>query len=215
MTKRAPEEVYASLIAAGFPREAAITMTAIAGAESGWRNDALGDLNLQDATWGPSYGLFQIRTYKGKTGSGDWRDIAWLTGSDLHQAQAAWHISAQGTNFTPWTVFTNGAYQQHMAAARAAADKVTGTAAPATGDGDTWWLNEWTTSWLPWVATGNPYEVAGAAAGTAAGELSELPGEWLGGLLTGARHVLLEAAAGVAVAALVIGGLVLWSRGRQ
>lgn len=211
MAKRTPDEVYAALLQAGFGHQAAIIMTAIAGAESGWDDTSLGDVALQNDEWGPSYGLFQIRTKKAQTGTGGWRDIAWLTGSNAHQAQAAYQISKQGTDYSPWTVYNTGAYQQHLAAAQAAAGRVD----PNGASGESpWWLNEWTSSWLPWVATGNPYEVGGAAAGSAVTELGELPGEWIGGALSGARHILIEGAAYLAGAAVIGLGLFLLAKRR-
>lgn len=112
MGTRSPQQIYADLLAAGFPDAAAVTMTQIALGESGGRVDALGDQNLQDATWGPSVGLYQIRTLKAETGKGTDRDILALQGNPARQAQAAYNISRRGMSFTPWTVFTSGKYQQ-------------------------------------------------------------------------------------------------------
>lgn len=106
--KRAPADVYAALIAAGFPPAAATTMTQIAGAESGYDDSVLGDTGLQTNTWGPSFGLFQIRTLKSDTGRGTDRDISRLAGSIGEQAEAAYDISGGGKDFSPWSVFTKG-----------------------------------------------------------------------------------------------------------
>ena len=89
MAKRTASDIYATLVAAGFSKSAAITMTAISLAESGGNPSILGDQGLQTSTWGPSYGLFQIRTLKADTGKGTDRDINALAKSDLRQAQAA------------------------------------------------------------------------------------------------------------------------------
>jgi hypothetical protein len=88
-------------------------MTAIAQAESSNEDTARGDLGIQTSVWGPSYGLFQIRTLKQKTGTGDDRDIAALT-DPARQAKAAYNISKGGTDFSPWSTFTNGAYQKFL-----------------------------------------------------------------------------------------------------
>jgi hypothetical protein len=121
MTKRTPAEVYRQLLAAGFPPELALTMTAVAGAESGYDDAAIGDVALQDATWGPSYGLWQIRTLKRDTGRGGPRDITALTGDPAAQARAAWQISRHGADLSPWTVYTSGRYRDFLAQAQAAA----------------------------------------------------------------------------------------------
>lgn len=187
--RRTPDEVYAALIAAGWPPDAAVTMTAIAGAESGWDNDALGDIDLQDATWGPSFGLFQIRTLKADVGSGSPRDPARLALSDVEQARAAWEISQGGTDFTPWSVYNTGAYQAYLAAARAAAERVGG---PDDGPFPT--VGPW---WLPWnlpSAAGNVIVGRGEDMVTTA--------------ITGAQHIVMEAS--MVITGLAVAGVGLW-----
>lgn len=121
MATLSPDQVYALLIQAGFTPAAATTMTAISGAESGWNDKDLGDTTIETSTWGPSYGLFQIRTQKPDTGSGGNRDVQWLAASDLNQAKAAYAISSGGTDFSPWTTYTSGKYQSFLSQATAAA----------------------------------------------------------------------------------------------
>ena len=103
MAVRLPSQVLADLEAAGLTPQAASTLAAVAGGESGFDDTALGDVGLQDDQWGPSFGLYQIRTLKSDTGKGTVRDIQWLAESDAHQAQAAAAISQQGSSFSPWT----------------------------------------------------------------------------------------------------------------
>jgi len=119
VTVRSPAEIYQWLIGAGFNPSSAVTMTAIAGAESSYNDDARGDLGIQTSVWGPSFGLFQIRTLKQKTGSGDVRDIASLT-DPARQAKAAFDISKGGTDFTPWSTYTSGSYRKFLGTAEAA-----------------------------------------------------------------------------------------------
>lgn len=126
MARRTPSEVYQALLAAGFPPASAVTMTAIAGAESSWDDAAVGDQRLQDNTWGPSYGLFQIRTLKRDTGKGTSRDLLKLTGDVGAQAAAAWEISKHGADYTPWTVYNTGRYRDFLG-------QVTGAAGGAAG----------------------------------------------------------------------------------
>jgi hypothetical protein len=110
-------------------------MVAVGLGESGGNDTALGDVELEDSTWGPSVGLYQVRTLKGKTGSGGDRDISALMGDPDHQAQAAWDISSKGTDFTPWMVYTSGKYQQYLQQAQDAANQVTDTGFVTVGDG--------------------------------------------------------------------------------
>lgn len=187
--RRTPDEVYAALLAAGWPAQLAVVMTAIAGAESGWRDDAQGDLGLQNNTWGPSFGLFQIRTLRADTGTGSDRDINRLAGSPTEQAEAALAIYQRAGGFSPWTVYRTGAYRQHLDAAQAAAARAgTPVASVAGGDGD----GPFPTlgpDWLPW----NWPSVAANKTVT--------------GALTGARTIALQGLAALAGAALVVGGL--------
>lgn len=138
MTKRTPGEVFAQLRAAGFSILGAVTETAIAGAESGFDDAAVGDTKLEDATWGPSYGLYQIRTTKKATGTGGPRDISALAGDDAAQAKAAYSISREGTDFTPWSAYTNGSWQRFLGTAQAAAGTTTPVATPVSSGGS-WW----------------------------------------------------------------------------
>ena len=124
MTTRSPDELYAALIAAGFDAASAQTMTAIGLAESGGNDTAVGDVSLQNATWGPSIGVWQIRTQKSQTGSGGVRDIAALSGDLLAQAKAAYAISNGGTKFTDWSVFNSGKWTKFRSVAAEAASSI-------------------------------------------------------------------------------------------
>jgi hypothetical protein len=42
-------------------------------------------------------------------------------------ANAAYRISAKGANFKPWVAYTNGSYEQHLDAARAAVSRLSRT----------------------------------------------------------------------------------------
>jgi lysozyme-like protein len=145
VTHRSPSQIYADLRVAGYSAAAAVVQTAIAEAESGGDDTARGDLGIQTGTWGPSFGLYQIRTLKADTGRGGDRDIAWLAQSDANQAKAAYDISQHGANFSPWTTYTRGTYTKFLPDARAAAgaaprSSTTPTATPAQVGPD----------WAPW-----------------------------------------------------------------
>ncbi len=196
MTRRSPDEVYATLLAAGFTEASARTMQAIAGAESGYDDTAQGDQNVEDNTWGSSYGLFQIRTQKDQTGTGGDRDISRLAASDLEQARAAYDISAGGTDFSPWTTWRTGAYTQFLDTG--GGPLYTSVAAGSGGGGgDQPW-------WVPWLNTaggvaGNP------VLGTTVNGAVDASGQEL---LSGARHIVIEGVAVVLGLALV--GLGVW-----
>lgn len=172
MTTRTPQEVYNDLLAAGFTPAAAVTMTEIAGAESNYNDAAVGDVGLENNTWGPSYGLFQIRTQKSATGSGADRDISALAGDPAAQAAAAYQISNGGTNFAAWTTYTSGKYQQFAAAVKKAlgstAPPATSTATVAAGGGGGP-FPVIGPGWLPWNWAS---DAGNAAAQTAQAEFS-------------------------------------------
>jgi len=107
-------QVYTLLLQGGFPPDKARLMTAIAQAESARNPGALGDINLETAQWGPSVGLFQIRTLKADTGTGSDRDIQRLLNNPAEQVKAAMDISANGSNFRPWSTYTSGAYLKFL-----------------------------------------------------------------------------------------------------
>jgi hypothetical protein len=148
--KRLPQDVYADLIRAGFPPGAAITMTSIAAGESGYDPTALGDVSLQSGDWGPSFGLYQIRTLKSATGTGGPRDIQWLAASPDHQAQAAYAISQQGTTFTPWTVYRSGRWRDFLGAVVDAVKGAAGVAGATVSGSADGVLPTFGPGWLPW-----------------------------------------------------------------
>ncbi|HSX68129.1 transglycosylase SLT domain-containing protein [Nocardioides sp.] len=114
------ERVYALAAGAGLSRDKAIIATAIAAAESGLNPNARGDVSLQDAKWGPSIGLWQIRSLKAETGKGSTRD-GQLLYEPTFNARSMASVSAKGSNFSPWSVYKSGAYKKHLPAAQKAA----------------------------------------------------------------------------------------------
>jgi hypothetical protein len=77
--------------------------------------DAVGDLTLIDEKYGPSIGLTQTRALRNPRiwGTADrWR-IASLLLNPQYNAVAAYWISKQGADFTPWTMFRNDKYLPH------------------------------------------------------------------------------------------------------
>lgn len=121
MARRSVTELYQAARQAGLNPARAVIAAAIALAESSGDDKAVGDVALQNNTWGPSVGAWQIRTLKAETGRGTDRDISALQGNLERQAQAMVHISSAGANWTPWTVYNTGKYQQYLNQANAAA----------------------------------------------------------------------------------------------
>lgn len=121
MAKRTASEIYGAARAAGLSVPSAVIATAIAMAESGGDDAILGDTSIQTGRWGPSVGIWQIRTLKSEYGTGSDRDLLALRGNVGRQAVAMRNISAGGTNWAPWTVYTKGTYQQYLGQANQAA----------------------------------------------------------------------------------------------
>jgi hypothetical protein len=110
----------------GLSREGAIIATAIAAAESGLDPHAVGDTSLTTSKWGPSIGLWQIRSLRAERGTGGTRDETKLR-DPAFNARSMHAISGGGVNWSPWSVYTSGSYNKHMAAAREAAGSSSST----------------------------------------------------------------------------------------
>jgi hypothetical protein len=107
----------------GFRGKSLQTAFAVALAESGGRSKAVGDETIQNKTYGPSIGPFQIRSLKDpkKFGeSGKWRDPKRLFDPSFN-IQAAWNISNQGKNWKAWSAYSNGAFSKFLDDAESAA----------------------------------------------------------------------------------------------
>ena len=175
------------------------TAIAIAIAESGGNTDAVGDVALQDGTWGPSYGLWQVRSLKAESGKGTVRDGTMLKNPGFN-AKSMMSISGGGKNWQPWTTYKGLRYTAVLpAASAAAASALAGGAAQSFTEG------------VAEGATDNPItDVAGSItdAANVVREAAETPiriSKWLteGGTWVRIAYV----AAG---AALLIGGAVLF-----
>ena len=118
-----PLEVARAAATAGITDPDALAIAvAIAGAESRWDPTAVGDQTLQDEVWGPSYGLWQIRSLWQEAGQQSTRDPNELAKADpAFNARSMATISSGGTNWAPWSTWTNGAYRTYLVEATAAA----------------------------------------------------------------------------------------------
>ena len=112
--KLTASQIYSLLLQGGFDPQQARLMTAIAQAESARDTGAIGDRHLETGTWGPSVGLFQIRTLRAQTGTGGDRDIERLLNDPAEQVKAALQISGGGRNYKPWSTYTNGSYRKFL-----------------------------------------------------------------------------------------------------
>ncbi|MFJ9780019.1 transglycosylase SLT domain-containing protein [Amycolatopsis sp. NPDC101161] len=123
MTKLSAEQIARHAYAAGFRGPGLTTAVAVALAESGGRTTAHNATPPDD-----SYGLWQINML-GALGPERRRQYHLKSDDRLFDpdtnARVAHSISGGGHDFTPWSTYTNGAYQHHLAAARKAARDVT------------------------------------------------------------------------------------------
>lgn len=152
MTALTPAQIAVHARAAGFSGEDLVTAVAVALGESGGRTDAKGDVGLQTGTWGPSIGLWQIRSINAERGRGTTRDE--LANYDPgHNARAAYTLYREH-GFQPWTIFNNGAYRNHLNEARNGVNtNATPTSTPATsGTYDAVKVVGWATP-APWNST--------------------------------------------------------------
>lgn len=120
MTRLSTAQIYTLAHQAGFSSAGATLMTAIAMAESGGDPNSVGDVGLENGTWGPSVGLWQVRSLRAETGRGTSRDVNRLK-DPAFNARSAFEISGKGKSFRPWTTYTSGAYRRYLGGAKTAA----------------------------------------------------------------------------------------------
>lgn len=118
------ESIVAELYLAGFRGDDLVTMAAITPGESGRRPSAVGDVSLQNATWGPSYNITQVRSLRAQQGTGGPRDADLLATSVEHAAWASYEVWRSAGSFRPWTAFLRGWHLGHMETARATAERM-------------------------------------------------------------------------------------------
>lgn len=96
--------VVAHLYAAGLRGDALAELAGTAECESNRWPTAVGDVHLADKKWGPSIGVWQVRTLHAQRGTGGPRDEAALRGDVDAQARAAVEVwrSQGGRAWTCW-----------------------------------------------------------------------------------------------------------------
>jgi hypothetical protein len=91
---------------------------AVALAESGGRTGVHGDVRLQGGGWGPSVGLWQIRSLTAQAGTGGQRDQEANTDPAVNARHACQIWQAEG--WGPWSTWRHGTYRLYLARARKA-----------------------------------------------------------------------------------------------
>lgn len=100
-----PQQIGAYAYNAGVRSQSGLQAAiAIALAESSGNPNATGDVGLQNATWGPSLGLWQIRSIKAESGKGSLRDATRLK-DPTYNAKSMFAISGGGKKWGPWTTW--------------------------------------------------------------------------------------------------------------
>lgn len=198
MSTLSAAQLYRLTVDAGMPERWRTVMVAVALGESGGRTDAMGDISLQTSKWGPSIGLWQVRSLKAELNTGGTRDASRLTDPGFN-ARSARTILGNGAP-TPWTVYTTGAYRRHMgtaeAAARSGGAPVPGGAVPGGA----------VPVGLPGLP--NPVDAAGDAVARALAGLAT-GADQIGGFFAAlsARSTWVRVAQAIGGAGLVVGGL--------
>jgi len=110
----ADSNLISVLTQAGFSGQGLATAYAVAKAESGGRADAY---NGNTQTGDQSYGLFQINML-GKLGPDRRKTFGLSSNKDLldpaTNAKVAYTMSHGGTNWGPWSAYTNGSYKKFL-----------------------------------------------------------------------------------------------------
>jgi Lysozyme like domain len=134
MTQLTDHQIAEHVVGGGFVGENRVIGVAVVLAESGGRTDILGDVDLRDATFGPSVGLFQIRSLKAQKGTGGTRDEL----ANLDPATNAHHAHVvfmeAGGNWTPWSTFKRHEHETFLDRARTAVAAIEEDFDMATGD---------------------------------------------------------------------------------
>lgn len=120
MATLSPRQLYDLARSVGFDPTQAVVAAAVALGESGGRTDAVGDTSITTDKWGPSVGLWQIRSLKADYGTGRTRDAQALTDPTFNARSAKVIHDERGT-FGAWSVFTSGSYRNHLATVTTAA----------------------------------------------------------------------------------------------
>jgi hypothetical protein len=132
----AAREIAEYAYQAGFRGERLTQAVAVALAESGGVTNVKGDTTLVDGKWGPSIGLWQIRSLR-PSQKDEYPEEYRLREQNanldpLTNAKHAFALSDRGADWSPWSTYGGTRYYEVMNRARAAANQVTNN--PPTGE---------------------------------------------------------------------------------
>lgn len=109
---------------AGFRDAALVKAVAIAIAESALNPNAEGDVTTVNNKWGPSIGLWQIRSLQPEYLYLEPVRNQQKLYDPVYNANAAYSISKNGTDFSLWSTYVYGNYKKNIDAVAAAAQAV-------------------------------------------------------------------------------------------
>lgn len=125
MASYTPDQIYAAARQAGFSASQAVTMTAIALAESG------GNVSASNTSGEDSHGLWQINMDAHR----QWVNEMGLDLTNPYDnAVAAFHVSGGGASISPWTVTHQSKGAAYLNFRAQAEDAATNAGEPATGN---------------------------------------------------------------------------------
>lgn len=159
-------------------RDKLVTAVAVALGESGGNPNAHNDKPPDD-----SYGLWQINML-GNLGPSRRERFGLKSNAELFNpiknATAMWSISSGGSNFRPWTQYTNGGYRNHLTDARTGVNEALGLGAKALFDAGNAAVAKAQAGGAPVIGGG----------GTIGGQFNLPGGASVGGELPGAGGIL-------------------------
>lgn len=119
------EQIAAAAFGAGVRGRDLPVAVAVALAESGGIANNVGDLGIQTSTWGPSIGLWQVRSIKAESGRGTTRDATRLA-DPAFNARSMAAIRSTERGWGHWSVYTSQAYRVFLARGERAAGPFAG-----------------------------------------------------------------------------------------
>lgn len=135
MTKISDAQIAQYISNAGATPAQVPTMVAIALAESGGDTASKGDVSLETAEWGPSIGLWQIRSLNAQRGTGGVRDEIANLDPQTNANHAMSILGSQG--LAAWTTYTSGAYRLFLGRGNSASSNVSPTTATPIANAST------------------------------------------------------------------------------
>jgi hypothetical protein len=121
MTHLSDRQIAQYVAGGGFTGEDQVIGVAVVLAESSGNTAAKGDMDRINKTWGPSIGLFQIRSLNAERGTGKTRDEQANYDPATNARHAHRVFLDAGSRWTPWSTFKNGSHRRYLQRARAVA----------------------------------------------------------------------------------------------